>query len=96
MLVIDTPDRLRTEVFGRKVVFHLENPDPRLADVISQMPYVHDANFIDSKLVAGVDDPEANNPDLIRFLIGQGANIQFVGELRRSLEDVYLELVRNK
>ena len=31
----------------------------------------------------------------VRFLVGQGADIQFVGELRHSLEDVYLQLVQN-
>jgi ABC-2 type transport system ATP-binding protein len=96
LLVFDTPGRLRTEVFGRKVVLHLADPEPELADKISKLPYVHNASFVDSKLVAGVDDPETNNPALIRFLVGQGAQIQFVGELRRSLEDVYLELVRSK
>ena len=96
LLVFDTPGRLRTEVFGRKVVLHLGDPEPELADKISKLPYVHNASFVDSKLVAGVDDPETNNPALIRFLVGQGAQIQFVGELRRSLEDVYLELVRSK
>jgi hypothetical protein len=28
-------------------------------------------------------------------LVENGAEIQFVGELRRSLEDVYLQLVKN-
>ena len=42
-----------------------------------------------------MDDPEANNPALIRTLVGAGADVQFVGELRRSLEDVYLQLVGN-
>jgi len=42
-----------------------------------------------------LDDPEANNPALIRTLVGAGADVQFVGELRRSLEDVYLQLVGN-
>jgi hypothetical protein len=27
--------------------------------------------------------------------VNAGAEIQYVGELRRSLEDVYLQLVRN-
>ena len=39
-------------------------------------------------------DPEAQNPVLIRELIELGAEIRFVGELRRSLEDVYLRLVK--
>jgi len=41
-----------------------------------------------------MDDPEAHNPDIIRALVAQGVDIRFVGELRHSLEDVYLQLVK--
>ena len=43
--------------------------------------------------MVGLDDPEADNPALVRRLVEAGANIQFVGELRHSLEDVYLRLL---
>ena len=42
-----------------------------------------------------LDDPEAHNPEIVRAAGGAGAEIQFVGELRHSLEDVYLQLVKN-
>ena len=45
--------------------------------------------------MVNLDDPEADNPELIRFLVNAGADLVFVGELRHSLEDVYLQLVRN-
>jgi ABC-2 type transport system ATP-binding protein len=50
--------------------------------------------IIENKLLVNLDDPEANNPDIIRLLVEAGADVQFVGELRHSLEDVYLELVK--
>jgi ABC-2 type transport system ATP-binding protein len=40
-------------------------------------------------------DPEKYNPELVRLLVEGGAEIQFVGELRRTLEDVYLTLIKN-
>jgi ABC-2 type transport system ATP-binding protein len=45
--------------------------------------------------LVNLDNPEAHNPEIIRVLVGAGADIQFVGELRHSLEDVYLQLVKN-
>ena len=39
--------------------------------------------------------PLGQNPVLVRSLVEAGAEIQFVGELRQTLEDVYLQLVRN-
>jgi ABC-2 type transport system ATP-binding protein len=49
---------------------------------------------VDNKIVANLKDPESHNPEIIRALVEAGAEIQFVGELRRTLEDVYLHLVR--
>ena len=42
-----------------------------------------------------LDNPETRNPEIVRALVGAGADVQFVGELRHSLEEVYLQLVKN-
>lgn len=95
LLVLDTPTNLRRQVFGRKVVFHLIQADQALVEKLSQHPHVTAAHLTDNKIVVTIDDPEQYNPELIRILVNEGAELQFVGELRRSLEDVYLQLVRN-
>ena len=95
LLVVDSPARMRTQVFGRKVVFHMTRVDEMMANELGELSFVHEAKVVDNKLVLSLDDPEVHNPEIIRLLVGQGAEIQFVGELRRSLEDVYLQLVRN-
>jgi len=95
LLVVDTPANLRTQLFGRKVVFHLRTVQENLVSTLKALPYVKDAKAVDNKLVVTLDDPEQNNPNIIRSLITAGADIQFVGELRHSLEDVYLQLVKN-
>ena len=59
------------------------------------MPFVKEATAEAGKLVLTLDDPELHNPDLVRALVAAGADIQFVGELRYSLEDVYLELMKD-
>jgi ABC-2 type transport system ATP-binding protein len=95
LLVVDSPANLRTRLFGRSVVFHLHNPDQSLQKVVSVLPFVSQARLVENKLVLTMEDPELHNPEIIRALVEAGANIQFVGELRRSLEDVYLQLVQN-
>jgi ABC-2 type transport system ATP-binding protein len=95
LLVLDTPANLRSQLFGRKVIFHLVKSDESLARSIQALPFVHEAKVIDNKLLVNLDDPEMHNPEIIRTLVGAGAEIQFVGELRHSLEDVYLQLVKN-
>lgn len=95
LLVVDSPAQLRAQVFGRKIVFHLRNANVNLVDKLGAQPFVTEVSLIDNKIVATIDDPETYNPDLIRLLVAEGAEVQFVGELRRSLEDVYLQLVKN-
>ena len=60
---------------------------------IRQHEFVQQAELIEDKLVITLDEPEQQNPILVKTLVEHGAHIQFVGELRRSLEDVYLTLV---
>jgi ABC-2 type transport system ATP-binding protein len=95
LLVVDTPANLRSQLFGRRVVFHLLNSNETIASSIRALPFVREAKAIDNKLLVNLDDPEAHNPEIIRVLVSAGADIQFVGELRHSLEEVYLQLVKN-
>jgi ABC-2 type transport system ATP-binding protein len=97
LLVVDTPQNLRQRLYGRKVVFHLQQINPTLAGLVKALPFAHDVQTLDSptggKIVVGLETPETQNPIIVRKLVEAGAEVQFVGELRHSLEDVYLSLV---
>jgi ABC-2 type transport system ATP-binding protein len=41
-----------------------------------------------------MDDPERDNPAVVKAVVAAGGNIQYVTELRSSLEDVYLKLIK--
>jgi len=51
--------------------------------------------LLDKKLVIAMDNPDILNPQIIRALVQSGADILFVGELRHSLEDIYLQTMRD-
>jgi len=93
LLAMDTPAALRRDLFGRTVVFHLASFQPAFLERVQAYPFVRQARQVDGKLLVTLDNPEAQNPALVQGLVEAGAAIQFVGELRRSLEDVYLRLV---
>jgi ABC-2 type transport system ATP-binding protein len=95
LLVVDTPAKLRSSVFGRKVIFHLRHADETIAENIRKLTFVREVKVVDNKLVVTLDEPENRNPDVVRSLVSIGADVQFVGELRHSLEDVYLQLVKS-
>lgn len=94
LLALDSPTALRRKLFGRTVVFHLEDMQPQFAQVVDRFEFVRSVEAVDNKLVIGLDEPEQHNPDIVRTLVEVGANIQFVGEVRQRLEDVYLKLVK--
>jgi ABC-2 type transport system ATP-binding protein len=94
LLVVDSPANLRRQLFGRKVVFHLAAGNDGLAQQVLALPFVQEVKLVENKLVVTLDDPEEHNPDILNLLVGAGARVQFVGELRTSLEDVYLHLVK--
>ena len=94
LLVVDTLARLRAQLFGRTIVFHLRAADKTLLPPLQALSFIQEAKVVDNKLVVVVDDPESHNPEIIRLLVNTGVDIRFVGELRHSLEDVYLQLMK--
>lgn len=91
--VLDTPEGLRKQLYGRQVVFHLADGAQAGLPILQNLPYIKKIEAIENKLLVAVDDPETHNPEMIRLLVNSGQNIQFVGELRHSLEEIYLQLV---
>jgi ABC-2 type transport system ATP-binding protein len=85
---------LRRQMYGRQIIFHLAHPADAFLPTVADLPYVQQSQAADSKLLLSLDNPEQHNPDLIRRLVNAGAEIQFVGESRRTLEEIYLQLVQ--
>lgn len=93
LLAIDTPTALKQQAFKRSVVFHLASVVGLNLDELEAMPFVNSARIVKGSLVMEVDSPEDNNPDIASYLMSKSFRIQFIGEIRRSLEDVYLSIV---
>lgn len=94
IIKVDTPQNLREELYGRKVVVHLGWLEPAWLEVLRGLPFVKDVRAVDNRLMISLDAPEEQNPVIVRRLVELGADVQFVGELRHSLEDVYLNVIR--
>jgi ABC-2 type transport system ATP-binding protein len=62
---------------------------------VRALPFVADAQQLENRLVVSLEKPEEQNPVIVRALVEAGAQVQFVGELRHSLEDIYLQMIRS-
>ncbi len=95
LLAVDTPEALRQRLYGRKVVFHLAALNPEWVSLVAAQPGVKAAEAVEDKLVVSLGEPERENPAIVRALVQAGADIRFIGELRHSLEQVYLEMLHS-
>ncbi len=92
LLKVGTPQELKRELYGHQIVIELKAP---LAQIDSQLrlPFVKELKVEQTQLFVELEDPREHNPLLLRRLMELGAEIQFVREAPRSLEDVYLQLI---
>ena len=96
LIALDTPDNLRRRLFGRRTVVRVRNMAPAIVAGVRALPFVHSAEDSDGQLTVDLSDPEAQNPLLVKALVELGAEVQYVTELRHSLEEVYLSLIEEE
>jgi len=92
LITTGRPEDLRERMYGRRTVVHLANYRTGIEDRVG-LPFVKHIDVVDGRLIVSLDDPEVDNPALVRRLVELGAEVQFVTELRVSLEDMYLDLM---
>jgi ABC-2 type transport system ATP-binding protein len=91
---VGRPADLRDQLFTRSLVVRtlasLRDP----GELFSRIPAIDDWRVDDSgAYVLTVSDPQVAAPLVARTLVGEGADILFIGESQHSLEDVYLEMI---
>lgn len=94
LIAVDSPKNLERSLYNRKTIVHLENvPDAVLA-AVQRLSAVKAVRTSDNKLILDIDEPERDNPEVVRAIVKAGGNVQYVTELRSTLEDVYLKLIK--
>ena len=90
---VDSPANLRRSLYGRRVVIHLASVTEPVRTAVSGLPFVKEMQQMDNTLVVSLDNPEEQNPILVERIVAAGGAVQFVNELRHSLEDIYFSLI---
>ncbi len=103
LLELDTPLNLRRRfgLEGRQVQVRMRQRRPGLAESVAGLDFVESATWQETlnghaALEVRLSDPEKHNPALLRYLLDQGAEVQYVEEQTPSLEEVYLATVNPK
>lgn len=96
MRTIGSPAELRDRLFARALTVRtraaLDSPDAVFGGLPGVQGWRRD---VDGTYVVAVADAELAAPAVARALVAAEAEVLSIGESRRSLEDVYLELVNS-
>lgn len=92
LVAVGTPVELKASLSSPRVLVVLAAPDSNLPQALD-LPFVKGAELCGAVLALQVEDPDRDNPALIRRLVELGAQIKYVTREERTLEDVYLELM---
>jgi len=93
LLRMDTPNRLRSELFGRGVVVKLATDSQAYQDTAKALSFVRAVSANNGVLSVQLDDPDQQSPLLVQALIAAGAQIRSVEPMAHSMEEIYLKLV---
>ena len=93
LLALGSPEELSREFWGRTTVVHLRAVTPTMIAAAKAVDGVMEIKQVENKLLIDVADPSSANPQIISALVRSGGEVEFVNELKRTLEDVYVRLL---
>jgi ABC-2 type transport system ATP-binding protein len=87
------PQDLRRSVSARRIKFQVREVNDTMVTAVKKLGFQVEETT-SSNLLIDVNDPEKENPIILRQIAAVGAEVQFITEVSSSLEDVYLKLVK--
>lgn len=96
LLSVDTPSHLKDKLYGRQVQVRLRKADKEIVDSLRSLDFASNIEVHGNIVTLSVSSPEQDNPDLVRALVKAGADVQFISESSRSLEEVYFNIMGEK
>jgi ABC-2 type transport system ATP-binding protein len=92
----DSPSNLRRSLYGRRIVVQMASVNQPVCDAIRDLPFIEEMQQKDNTLLISLDNPEEQNPILVERIVAAGGAVQFINELRHSLEDIYFTLLEEE
>ena len=72
LLGVDTPSRLKNDLYGRSITVQLKEVSPAIVESVRALSYVKNLEVQGNTLKMNVSAPEQDNPSLMRTLISIG------------------------
>jgi len=93
---IATLSELQSHEKNKRVEIVFKQDASRYRNLLESIPGINSLNIMDNTASVFVENPESDNPRIIRQLINNDIDILYVNEIKASLEDIYLELIKDE
>ena len=93
LLAVGSPEELSSKFWGKTTVIQLRSTTTQMVHAVESIPSVRRVSLSEGKLLVELEHPDRDNPLVVKTLVENGAQIEFVNELKHGLEDIYLRLI---
>ncbi len=94
LIALDTPQNLRQHLFRQEIVVELESISSKILETATGLPFVRKVTPQGNQLLVELNEAQKNRPELVKSIVDTGGRILSVNERQHSLEEVYLNLMR--
>ena len=96
LIAMDTTEQLRKRLFQSQLVVELTSINDSLLEAMKRLSFVRQLERDGNRLVVELTDLATDRPNFVRELVNSGAEVVEVMEKRHTLEEIYMNLVREE
>jgi ABC-2 type transport system ATP-binding protein len=96
LISLDTPANLRRTLFKRRITIRLEKVTESILAAVDRLPFVKSLIQQENKITLELNNAEKESPEIVQNIVQSGGRIIEVTKEQHSLEEIYLNLVREE
>lgn len=96
LIAVGTPNELSDKLWKKNTVVNLVALEDHVVEAVKRLDLVQNVRTSNNSLICEVDNPEEANPYIVEAIVKAGGRVRSVVELQRSLEEVYLKLIKEE
>ena len=94
IIKISTLDELQKNKKEKKIEIVFKENAQKYIGLLKTFKEITSLDLRENKVVIALEDPEILNPKIIKLLVDNGSEIVYFNEIKVSLEEIYLDLIR--
>jgi ABC-2 type transport system ATP-binding protein len=94
IIKISTLDELQKNKKEKKIEIVFKENAQKYIGLLKTFKEIASIQLKENKVVFALEDPEILNPKIIKLLVDNGSEILYFNEIKASLEEIYLDLIR--